>query len=388
MALTRSERHVAYYYDKPDTSTFRYRVFNMVEALNSAPRLGISASWFCRVDLPRLDKFIERADVLVICRTHYFPGISRLIACARSRGLHVIYDVDDLIFDPDYTHLLVDTLDQLTEGDEVWDHWFGRVGRLGATLRLCDSVIVTNPWLAERASAYAPHVSTRIVPNFLNRQQQALSENLWTAKRDSGFERNGKIHVGYFSGTPTHNRDFEIAAGALTKLLEEDARIVIRMVGFLKPQGPLLRHLDRIEVYPLQDFLNLQRLVAQVEINIAPLQNNAFTNCKSELKYFEAAIVGTLTLASPSFTFRDVIRDGENGMLANSQEWYPKLCSAVQVVLDVPQYAAMAESAFREVQERYNWSRYADVIASAVFGQRSSHAPLADALAGGTAQPS
>jgi len=36
-----------------------------------------------------------------------------------------------------------------------------------------------------------------------------------------------------------------------------------------------------------------------VEIVIAPLQENVFTNCKSELKYFEAAIVGTIPSYSP-----------------------------------------------------------------------------------------
>ena len=63
---------------------------------------------------------------------------------------------------------------------------------------------------------------------------------------------------------------------------------------------------ERIEVCPLQDFVNLQRLIGEVEINIVPLQDNAFTNCKSELKYFEAAIVETVTVATPTYTFSRV----------------------------------------------------------------------------------
>jgi hypothetical protein len=55
---------------------------------------------------------------------------------------------------------------------------------------------------------------------------------------------------------------------------------------------------DRIEVVPLQDFINLQRSIVEVEIHIAPLQDNVFTNCKSDLKFFDAAICGILTLAS------------------------------------------------------------------------------------------
>ena len=84
-------------------------------------------------------------------------------------------------------------------------------------------------------------------------------------------------------------------------------RVVLRVVGCLEPGQELTKYRDRIEMFPLQDFLNLQRYVAQVEINIAPLQDNVFTNCKSELKFFEAAICGTLTLASPTFCFRNAI---------------------------------------------------------------------------------
>ena len=64
--------------------------------------------------------------------------------------------------------------------------------------------------------------------------------------------------------------------------------------------------------------MNLQRLIAEVEINISPLQNNLFTNCKSELKYFEAAIAGTITVATPTYAFSRAIVDGENGFLAKA----------------------------------------------------------------------
>ena len=56
-------------------------------------------------------------------------------------------------------------------------------------------------------------------------------------------------------------------------------------------------------------------------MNLVPLQDNTFTNCKSELKWFEAAIVGGLTVASPTFTYRGVIEPGVNGWLAASHEW-------------------------------------------------------------------
>ena len=366
-AFNSGKRRIAYFYEAPDTSTFRYRVFNMVEALEAAPELGISASWFCRQDLPYLERFIDRADALVLCRTRFDADIDRLIQRARTRRLSVLFDVDDLVFDPDYIHLIFDALGQPITSQDVWDYWFAYVGRIGATLRLCDGAIVTNRFLAEKLAAYTPHIAPRILPNFLNRRQQAESERIFASKQRTGFARDGKIHIGYFSGTPSHNRDFEVAVSALRTMLDTYPEIVLRTVGFLKPKDFLPDHRDRLETYPLQDFLNLQAIIGEVEINIAPLQSNVFTNCKSELKYFEAAIVGTLTVSSPAYTLRNAIRDGENGLLANAHEWDLKLQEAIQIVLDRQHYIEMTQKAFYEVQQRYAWNGYARQIASAVL---------------------
>ena len=41
----------------------------------------------------------------------------------------------------------------------------------------------------------------------------------------------------------------------------------------------------------------------------------------SRTEYFEAAIVGTLTIATPTFAYRGAIDDGRNGYLASAQQW-------------------------------------------------------------------
>ncbi len=368
-ALTAKSRRIAYFYGRPDTSTFRYRVFNMVEALEAAPDLDISASWFTWDDLWTAESFLDRADVLVLCRVSYEANVHRLITRARARGLPILFDIDDLIFDTDYTHLIVETLDQEMHEDKTWLHWFGLIGRVGATLRQCDGAIVTNQILAEKVRQFAPWIDARVVPNFLNRRQQRISCDIYNAKSNSGFARDGQVCAGYFSGTPTHNRDFAIVAQTLARLLGEYPQLTLRVVGFLEPKGALLKHKSRIEVFPLQDFLNLQRLIGQVEINIAPLQMNEFTNCKSELKYFEAAIAGTLTIATPTFTFERAIRDGETALLAPAQGWEAKIREAIGIVENTARYREMAEAAYRHVEDTYSWHRFGDAIEAAVFGR-------------------
>jgi glycosyltransferase involved in cell wall biosynthesis len=342
-ALRSGSPRIAYYYAEPDTSTFRYRVFNMIEALDKS-NAGASSSWLTAADGVGALEAVESADTLVVCRAMYTPHIAAVIARAKALDKRVVFDVDDLVFDPRFTHLIMETLDQ-TVDEEGLMHWFGRIARLTETLRHCDYAIATTDYLADRIRD-VHDIETSIVPNFLNRAQLEVSERVMKEKIATGFARDGRIHLGYFSGTPTHNRDFAIIEPAVARLLDDDPRIHLLVVGFLDLGEHLLRHRHRVQMLPLQDFLNLQRLMGQVEINLVPLQDNEFTNCKSELKYFEAAVVGTVTVASPTYAFRRAISHGATGFLARSFEWEPMLRHAIEKLDDLPRIAqAAAEDA-------------------------------------------
>ena len=361
-ALSRGAPRVAYFYERPDTSTFRYRCFNMIESLGLAEP-GVGAAWFSAADLEWADRIIDRADTIVICRARYTPAFGRLIAIAKSRGRRVLFDVDDLVFDTRFTHMVMDTLDQTTTEADL-DFWFALLARIGETMRLCDGVILTNDYLARRATDFCG-LPSWVVPNFLNGAQLDVSARIVERKRATAWQRDGRIHLGYFSGTPSHNRDFAIIADTVAELLQRDRRLTLRIVGFLEPKGRLAGMADRIERFPLQDFLNLQRLIGEVELNLVPLQDNTFTNCKSELKVFEAAITGTISIASPSFTLRQAIEEGETGYLATAYRWEEVVLRAIERLDDYPR---MAEAAVAAAEERYGPARQAKAITEAVFG--------------------
>ncbi len=359
--LRRGGTRIAYYYHRPDNSTFRYRCYNMAQVVNAAMP-GVSAAHFSMYDEPDLDRVVDAADILVVCRARYTDRLNRLVHRAKGLGRRVAFDVDDLVFDPDYAHLLLSTLGQ-DATDEAWEHWFAHQARLGASLKLCDRVVVTNDYLADRVRAYADR-DTRVVPNFLNREQLELSDRIAGAKRERGYARTDRVHIGYFSGTPTHARDFELIAPALARLLDRFPEMALRLVGFLEPPPCLARHLARIERLPLMDFVNLQRAIGATEINLVPLQDNAFTNCKSELKYFEAGAVGTVTVASPTFTYRAAITDGQNGYLARAHEWEHKLAGLIEGIGDV---APIAGQAYADSVARYAWTAQPPAIAAALL---------------------
>ena len=363
--LKRGSPRAAYYYALPDTSTFRYRAYNIAQSLAARPG-GASASWFVKADFQHMSRVIDGCDVLVLCRNSlYDDKVARIAALARARRRPILFDTDDLVFDPGYAHLLMDTLAQDFDREDRWDYWFAYTGRVGATYRLCDGAIVTNEFLAEHARAWSGK-PVRVIPNYVNREQQDVSDQVWAAKDERAWARDGRTHLGYFSGSPSHNRDFGIAAAAIAGAMDRDPSLWLRVVGFLDIGPELARHAGRIEIIPLQDFVNLQREMGAVEVNLVPLQDNTFTNCKSELKWFEAAIVGSLTVASPTFTYRAVVEPGVNGWLAASHEWDATLR---EVLRDVDVHRErVAPYAREQARERYGWDRQAATIEAALFG--------------------
>jgi glycosyltransferase involved in cell wall biosynthesis len=360
--LKKGHKKVAYFYETPDNHTFRYRVYNMVQVLQELQN-GISAAFFTNNEIDHLDEIVDIANVLVICRSRFNHKISHAIERAQNQGKKVFFDIDDLIFNTKFIPLALDTLGRDLDNPEIWDIWYALCSRLGALMDLCDNVITTNEFLADRLTATTgKHVF--VIPNFINQEQMEISTRIFHKKRSNGFKRNNAIHLGYFSGTLTHNKDFQILSDALVQILNRDPRIVIRIVGFLEITGQLRNYLSRIEHFPLQDFINLQRLIGEVEVNLVPLQDNEFTNCKSEIKYFEAGIVGTVTLASPTTKYVQVIKDGENGYLAQKEEWHEK----IENLINKPEsLQVVAEKAYRESKENYAWYNQAYLIEKTIF---------------------
>jgi glycosyltransferase involved in cell wall biosynthesis len=317
----------------------------MIEAL-AATGEAVGASWFSEAELCYLDAILDRADVIVICHAKYSRGFAQLVAKARARRKRLLYDIDDLVFDDRYVHLILNYLGHSTN-DVDMAYWFADFGRYGALMRLCDGVVLTNEYLAERAREFSGR-PIAVIPNFMNRLQLDHSARILADKCASGFARNAEIHVGYFSGSPTHRRDFAIVEEALLQLMSADPRVVLLIVGFLEPDHRFARFGERVEVFPLQNILNLQRAIGEVEINLVPLQDNVFTNCKSELKVFEAAAVGTISIASPTFCLSRAIADGKTGFVAPAHLWGQALARAIDRLDSYPEMAmAAAQAALR-----------------------------------------
>lgn len=347
--LARGRRRVAYYYEEPNNSTFRYRAYNMVQALTAAADHEFGACWFFRSDLARVDEIARLADVLVICRTGYDDAVAMLLTRFRALGRRVLFDIDDFVFDADHVHLIMNTLGVPTRDAASWAYWYHYVTGMALSLRACDGAVTTNAFLADRIHAFF-RSPVAVVPNFMNREQLEMSARVYDEKQQRGFAGDSRVVFGYFSGSPSHRLDFAIVEPALTALLEADERVHVMLVGYIEPPAAWARYGARILREPFHDYVNLQRLVGSVEFSLAPLQRNVFTDCKSPLKVFEAAAVGTLSIASPSRNYAEAVHDGINGYLARGHEWQRQLERALA---DLEGYEALVERAREDALRRY-----------------------------------
>ena len=92
-------------------------------------------------------------------------------------------------------------------------------------------------------------------------------------------------------------------------------------LGGLLERGPALAPFaGRIVRLPLRPWHELPGVLRDVDINLAPLvPGTVFNDAKSAIKWLEAALVGTPTVATSSEPFREPIDHGRTGLLVSSR---------------------------------------------------------------------
>lgn len=345
LLLKEGTTRVAYFSELPDQASFRYRCYNMAQALNLYSS-RFSGSFFFLSDLFALDNLADSADVLVLSRVRYDGHVHRLIDQFRRAGKPVISDIDDLVFSPRYAGLVARSLDHPTEG-KVIDSWFAFLSRVGETLRLSDAAIVSTEHLRHLLSSESD-IPVKVVSNFLNEEQLVVSEKVRVEARE---RKSDTLRLGYFSGSASHSLDFAIVAPALRNLLAKKKDLRLVLAGYIDPPPALEDVRGQLEFVPYMDILELQSAIANVDINIVALQDNDFTYCKSELKFFEAAIVETPTVATATPVFESVIEHRKNGFLVRDEDWLSALDLACSTTPD--ERAALGTLARATAEARY-----------------------------------
>jgi glycosyltransferase involved in cell wall biosynthesis/SAM-dependent methyltransferase len=317
---------------------FRYRAEHQVQELDLA---GATA------DSALIGEFDTRSALdgyaaIVLHRVPWDRLIEGLVSHAERCGIPVLFDTDDLVFEPDAAPYVAALVDMDMNERALFLNGLARYRR---TLSAVSAATVSTESLAEAAAGIVGRVA--IAPN-------AVSDEMVRGADVARFSRRTpdatRLAIAYFSGTATHNRDFLEAADAVLWALATYPSLRFIAVGHLALDSRFDSFGKRVERIPLQPWRDLPQILAGVDVNLAPLEpDNPFTEAKSCLKYLEAGLLSVPTIASPRRDFARVMRHGENGLFADTAEaWKAAL-------------ATLLDSA--EIRQRIGMRAHEDVIA-------------------------
>ena len=306
---------------------------------------------------------VPDCDLLVVERHTLWPyerqldGFVRVLSRCRQRGVPVVYELDDNLLD--------------LHRDEPWETYPGDSlrGVVAFLARQADGMIVATPALAERVAGLRSGVL--VVPN-------ALDERLFGSAPEPLASRSSTVTIGYM-GTLTHEADLRMVLAPLRALLTRHAgRVRLELVGGAAGrrmaslfEGLPFRMRDPGYEDPYPRFVPWMRQHLRWDVAIAPLEDDAFTRGKSDLKYLDYGALGIPAVFSDVRPYRDTVRHRETGLLAANEAgaWAEAL---EEIVTDGALRARLAEAAKAEVHGsrmlRTNATRWSDAIETIVPG--------------------
>ncbi len=289
-------------------------------------------------DDPLLLRKLRGSKVVVLYRIVFDEEIKKLLKQVNKLGQTLIYDTDDLVFD----------LEAFKKTDAY--HNFNELQKKqyedGVGLEIFNSdtlkVITTSTsFLKEKLNRFKNGPK----PIFIVKNKLGKRELKWAREARKKYLRRVKespeVRLGYFSGTVSHNKDFATVIPALKIILEKYKNVKLYLVGYLDVNDKFYQEFSKqIVQLPFVPRREHYKNIAEVDINLAPLEMTDFCQAKSELKFFEAGIIGIPTVATRNQTFLEAINEESeslkecvsclhpkrNGLLAGDvTEWVKKL---------------------------------------------------------------
>ncbi|MDD5467922.1 MAG: glycosyltransferase [Anaerolineales bacterium] len=320
--------------------TRRYRLFHAWEQLQLA---GIPAHLadITEAHLPRL---IPEGGLLILHRVIFDSWVEKLLAQAAAQDCLAVVDIDDLLFDPSAFRWIDSPDFQVSARARLYQE---DMRRHRLTLEACQAVIASTEYLADCVRPMKRAVW--VLRNAFSMEMLTLS----ASAADKKSKTPGRVVIGYASGTPTHDRDFALLQPILCEILAKYLQVELWLLGPVHPGTGWGRSSSRVRQFKRVDWRELPGWLARFDVNLAPLQaDNPFAQSKSEIKYVEAGLVRTPTIASVTSAFEFAIHPGENGYLArDGRDWLAFLCALIE---NPDLRVAVGERAYQDVLVRYH----------------------------------
>lgn len=289
------------------------------------------------------DSFIMGFDAVHIIRKDNLEQIERI----RNLGVPVIFDIDD------YWKLY---------GNHALHNYYKRVKMTDNVVRClkhASVITTTTPELADKIKEFRDDVV--IIPNCLT----YLDKQFTLKPKPLG----NKIRLGWIGGTH-HLEDLQVIRDAM-QLVWQDNEIndkIELVIGGYQKDSAIHKHfvkilsgnlnkvaMENIMLLPAMDVFKFANMYDECDVMLAPLKDNDFNRCKSELKVIEAGWKGKMVIASnvaPYSKFENVILCDERKV---TKQFYKAIKN---LVLNPDSIIDYQEKLNKEVVEKYDIEKH------------------------------
>lgn len=175
-----------------------------------------------------------------------------------------------------------------------------------ASIRIADEIWTPSPTLAHKMKKVNKNVPYRIIPNTIYEKEEQ-----WV-NQEKDPNPKGLVRFGY-TGANGHRND--ILSMGMT--FENHELYCMNLMDY----PDIMR--AKYTMYPLDIHLYAQ-LYRHFDVSLAPLLNNKFNRCKSELKVVEAGYTKTAIIASNTTPYKETIIHNKTGILCSSPDDWRK----------------------------------------------------------------
>lgn len=296
-----------------------YRAFGVAEEL----RLH---GFLCAVTVAdnfQVLKYAHRFKIFVFHKVTVNKKIAEFLAEIKKQKKEIIFDTDDLDFDPKYLSQM-DYFSQITAVEK--QEYEKGIGAEIVNDPYVKVATTTVSYLADKLKEKGKRVF--VVSNKISLHELEIAEKIIKEKKP----RDGFVRIGYYSGTLSHNKDFASVVPAMLEILEKNEHVKLILAGPLDTESKLNKFKNRIERLPRVPRDEYYANVYKCDINIVPLElDNPFCESRSEIKFTAAGILGIPTVAVGNQTHREAISDGLDGFLASTkEEWVEKITRLIK----------------------------------------------------------
>jgi glycosyltransferase involved in cell wall biosynthesis len=326
-----------------------YRVDLKAHQLDAAT--GVDLQVFERADDEAFRSAAATADVAVFYRLASGVELLRNIAACRAMGVPTVYEIDDLVFDRSAFPEPLDAYDNAITANEHFGLRAG-VALVRHAIALCDAAIASTDHLAKQMRGLVRSGIALVHRNSLSKSLVAIAK---TSVPRPPLPAGAPLTLFYGTGTRAHGADFrDLLAPALTRLMAERPEVRLVVCGYLDATGLAAKFPGRVDhVALVEDRDAYLSQFLGVDVNLAVLRPGTFNDCKSEIKWLEAAAFCVPSVVSDVMGYRETLRDGVDVVRVppDPAAWYTALRS---MVLDPPRRAAIGAAARERALELYD----------------------------------